>query len=263
MVGVVADLFGTLICAVPAGFAEPEAWWRLLRDIDSNQTALRCQPRSGGSRLRPGTLRYTPRPMTRFSRKRLRPAPGQLTLGFEEDPVAIRMAVEDLARAAEPSARLIPELGVRCGAGRIDLAAAGSELVGWEIKSARDNLVRLPAQVEIFGQIFGRLTLVAPERHLASARSWVPDWWGLMSVRGGELRVERVARLNARRDAMALAELLWKEEAVAIATRRLGRRPTGPRRVVWQQLADSMSPDELAAIVCAQLKQRTGWRLAA
>lgn len=208
-------------------------------------------------------MRYTPRPMPRVSRKRIRPARGQLTLGFDEDPLAIRMALEGLVRASEPSTCVIPELGVRCGAGRIDLAAVGSELVGWEIKGARDNLVRLPRQAELFGQIFGRLTLVAPERHLSAARAQVPDWWGLMSVRGGELRLERPAGSNPGPDGVALAELLWKDEAVAIVERRLGRRIRGPRRVVWQHLADSIPTDELAAIVCAHLRQRPGWRLAA
>ena len=201
--------------------------------------------------------------MLRLSRKRIRPAPGQLTLGFDEDPLAIRMALEDLVRGSDPTSCLIPELGVRGGSGRIDLAAVGTELVGWEIKGARDRLVRLPRQVELFSQIFGRLTLVAPERHLSAAVSRIPDWWGLMSVGGGELRLERPAKTNPRPDGVALAELLWKDEAVAVVERRLGQRVRGPRRVLWQQLADSIPVEELAAIVCAQLRQRTHWRLAA
>lgn len=201
--------------------------------------------------------------MPRVSRRRAHPAPGQLTLGFDEDPLAIRMALESLVRESDPSTCLIPELGVRGGSARIDLAAVGSELVGWEIKGARDSLVRLPRQVELFSQIFGRLTLVAPERHLSAAVPQVPDWWGLISVKGEELRMERRAKRNPRPDGVALAELLWKDEAVALIEERLGRRVRGPRRVLWQQLADTMPTEELAAIVCAHLRQRPGWRLAA
>jgi hypothetical protein len=101
----------------------------------------------------------------------------QLTLGFDEDPLAIRMVLEGLVRESDPTARLIPELGARGGAGRIDLAAAGSELVGWEIKGSRDSLVRLTRRADLYSQIFERLTLVAPERHLLAAEHCVPRWW--------------------------------------------------------------------------------------
>ena len=208
-------------------------------------------------------LLYTRRPMSRVSRRRTAPSPGQLTLGFDEDPLAIRMVLEGLVRESDPTARLIPELGVRGGAGRIDLAAAGSELVGWEIKGSRDSLVRLPRQADLYSQIFERLTLVAPERHLVAAEHCVPRWWGLMSVGDRVLSIERAPERNPAPDAMALAELLWKDEALGLVERRTGRRLRGTRRAIWQNLVDSASEAEMAQIVCAQLRQRPGWRAAA
>jgi hypothetical protein len=199
----------------------------------------------------------------RTSRRRTLPAPGQLTLGFDEDPIAIRMVLERLVRQSEPTARLIPELGVRGGAGRIDLAAAGSELVGWEIKGARDSLVRLTRQAVLYSQIFDRLTLVATERHLVAAQDRVPQWWGLTSIGDGVLTIERPPERNPSPDPMALAELLWRDEAIAIVEQRIGRRLRGPRRAIWQQLVDSTSNLEIAQIVCSQLRQRPGWRAAA
>lgn len=201
--------------------------------------------------------------MSRTGRRRTLPSPGQLTLGFDEDPYAIRTVLEGLVRESDPTARLIPELGVRGGAGRIDLAAAGSELVGWEIKGSRDSLVRLMRQADLYSQIFERLTLVAPERHLVAAEDCVPRWWGLMSVGDGVLSIERAPERNPAPDPMALAELLWKDEAIAIVEQRVGRRLHGPRRAIWQQLVDSASNYEIARIVCAQLRQRPGWRAVA
>lgn len=201
--------------------------------------------------------------MSRTGRRRVLPSPGQLTLGFDEDPLAIRTELERLVRQSDPTARLIPELGVRGGAGRIDLAAAGSELAGWEIKGSRDSLARLTRQADLYSQIFHRLTLVATERHLDAAHDRVPGWWGLMSVGDGVLRIERAPARNPSPDPMALAELLWKDEAVAIAEQRVGRRLRGPRRAIWQQLVDSTSDLEIAQIVCEQLRQRPGWRAAA
>ncbi len=201
--------------------------------------------------------------MSRSGRRRTTPSPGQLTLGFDNDPLAIRKLLEGLVAESDPMARLIPEMGIRGGAGRIDLAAAGSELLGWEIKGGRDTLVRLPRQAELYSQIFDRLTLVATNRHLVAAQDCVPAWWGLMSVGDGVLTIERLPQRNPGRDRMALAELLWRDEAIAIVEQRVGRRLRGPRRAIWQQLVDSTSDLEIAQIVCSQLRQRSGWRAAA
>lgn len=201
--------------------------------------------------------------MPRAIRRRTLPSPGQLTLGFEDDPLAIRAALETLIRAVEPSARLIPELGVRQGAGRIDLAAVGRELAGWEIKGARDSLTRLPRQAEMFSKVFERLTLVAPERHLTAAERSVPDWWGLIVVADGALSTVRASRSNPTRDPMAIAELLWKDEAVAIVEQRLGRRMRGTRRMLWQHLVNSATSEELSTFVRTTLRQRPGWRAVA
>jgi hypothetical protein len=196
-------------------------------------------------------------------RRRIQPAPGQLTLGFEEDPLAIRKAVEALIHSAEPAAQLIHEFAVRRGAGRIDLVAIGRELSGWEIKGGRDNLARLPRQVDMFSQVFERLTLVAAERHMDAAEKCVPGWWGLMLVRDGVVSLTRAAGTNPRRDPMAIAELLWRDEAMAIAEHRLGRRLSGPRRVLWKYLVDSATPSELSTLVRGALTQRRNWRAAA
>lgn len=59
---------------------------------------------------------------------------------------------------------------------------------------------------------------------------------------------------------MALAELLWKDEASAIVEQRIGRRFRGTRRAIWQQLVDSASELEIAEIVCAQLRQPSDQR---
>lgn len=73
---------------------------------------------------------------------------------------------------------------------------------------------------------------------------------------------DRFDRVAERADApmMALAELLWKDEASAIVEQRIGRRFRGTRRAIWQQLVDSASELEIAEIVCAQLRQPSDQR---
>src|SRR6266849_4052905 len=74
---------------------------------------------------------------------------------------------------------IFDELGVQHGVARIDLAVVNGELHGFELKSDRDTLARLPEQVESYGRVFDRVTLVVGERHVRGAVDLVPDWWGV------------------------------------------------------------------------------------
>jgi hypothetical protein len=155
-------------------------------------------------------------------------------------------------------------MGLCQGSARIDLAAIGDGLEGYEIKSARDDLRRLPTQALIYGQVFDRLTLVAPERHLIAASTQVPDWWGLSVINADARRIEslRDPSPNPGRDALSTARLLWRDEVAAALEKRLGKSPRAPRPVLWRQLADIAPPDELRALVCRCLRDRADWRAA-
>src|SRR6266849_8615145 len=78
---------------------------------------------------------------------------------------------------------IFDELGVQHGVARIDLAVVNGELHGFELKSDRDTLARLPEQVESYGRVFDRVTLVVEERHLRRAVEMVPEWWGIRVAR--------------------------------------------------------------------------------
>src|SRR5260370_10631670 len=74
---------------------------------------------------------------------------------------------------------IFDELGIQQGLARIDLAVVNGELNGFELKSDRDTLARLPEQAESYGRVFDRVTLVVEERHVRGAVDLVPDWWGV------------------------------------------------------------------------------------
>ena len=190
--------------------------------------------------------------------------PGQLSLGLIDDPIAIRDLLVAQLRQAGQNGRLVPEMGLCQGRARIDLAAIGVGLDGYEIKSGRDDLRRLPAQAVVYGQVFDRVTLVAPERHLLAASRQVPDWWGLSVVNADARRIEplRQPSENPACDALSTARLLWRDEVAAALEERLGKSPRAARPVLWRQLAEIASPDELRALVCRCLRDRTEWRAA-
>lgn len=74
---------------------------------------------------------------------------------------------------------ILDEVGIRHGAARIDLVVVNGTLHGFEIKSDRDTLKRLPKQVRIYNPVLDRITLVVGHRHADEAMQIVPEWWGV------------------------------------------------------------------------------------
>ncbi|ADJ21975.1 hypothetical protein Hden_1568 [Hyphomicrobium denitrificans ATCC 51888] len=122
--------------------------------------------------------------------------------------------------AGASDTRLVEEMGIWSGTVRIDVAVINGELSGYELKSDSDTLERLPAQADIYGKVFDRMTLVVGSKHAKKALKIIPKWWGCLEARVSDNRLvlkhKRKARINPGRDAKIIAQLLWKEEALAI-----------------------------------------------
>jgi hypothetical protein len=65
---------------------------------------------------------------------------------------------------AEPGTLLRHELGICAGQRRVNVALINGEIAGWEIKSDEDTLTRLAGQVDAYGQVLDRATLVTTPR---------------------------------------------------------------------------------------------------
>ncbi len=157
---------------------------------------------------------------------------------------------------------LLEELGLCRGRVRIDIAVVNGLLHGYEIKSDRDSLHRLGTQVDVYGKVLDRATLVVGDRFLEEALDIVPAWWGVLHVhsasRALRFRTVRRPRRNPQRDPRALVELLWFDQAMALMEERNAARGARgkPRRVVWDRVCDRFDVDEIAAAVRARLKTR-------
>jgi hypothetical protein len=171
--------------------------------------------------------------------------------------------------AQDPGTKIIEELGICQGAARIDLAVANCALHGFEIKSAVDNLQRLPFQEQLYSRVFDSVTLVTAGKHLDLIAGKIPHWWGLIAARPGEceainLITVRESLQNPAVDPYCLAQLLWKEEALEILV-RLGKArgvKSKPREAAWRLLVESVTVEHLKDLVRNRLKVREGWRSA-
>jgi hypothetical protein len=165
-----------------------------------------------------------------------------------------------------PPTRIIQELGVSQGSARIDLAVVNGRLDGFEIKSERDTLERLPEQVRLYSKVFDRLTLVVGRSHLNAAVAIIPEWWGIVAADpasdGPDLIEVRPGTQNPELDPLALVELLWRDEALAVLEQMgvaQGLR-SKPRAVIWRRLASLLPLDDLRSLVRERLTSRAVWR---
>jgi hypothetical protein len=164
--------------------------------------------------------------------------------------------------AAHSDTRFIEELGICRGRVRIDLAVVNGALHGYEIKSDRDRLDRLAVQVEIYGMVVDRATIVAGPKHLEDVLRIVPDWWGVLRVvaDGESVRIEAVrpSRENPEQVARALAELLWREEALTLLESRQAAHGvrSKPRAAVWDRVCEAFDLGEIGEAVRAGLRSR-------
>lgn len=169
---------------------------------------------------------------------------------------------------SDAATRVIDELGICQGQARIDLAVVNGQISGFEIKSEHDTLARLPHQIDLYGRVFDNVTVVCGARYAARILEAVPTWWGVMvadrSGTGICLREIRLGAQNIGVDALAVAQLLWRAETLAILQHLNRSRGLSsvPRARLWNELVAALSLPELCAVVRDRLKRREDWRVA-
>jgi hypothetical protein len=157
--------------------------------------------------------------------------------------------------------QLIEEFWIPLSHERADVVEVNGLLSGFEIKSARDTLDRLPRQAGAFSAVFDRVSLVCDARHLSAAGDLIPDWWGVVVTEGEVdalvLRQLRAPELNPNPDHEMRLRLLWRSE-LAAALQELGVRPGRMDRAMMRRaLHERASPAQLTHIVGAALRHRS------
>jgi hypothetical protein len=163
--------------------------------------------------------------------------------------------------------RIIEELGLCQGVARVDLAVVNGTIHGYEIKSERDTLARLPGQINIYSTALDLVTIIAAPTHVTRISDIVPQWWGVWTVAryksGFRLKRWRESQPNPQVNPFALAQLLWRDEALEVLADyglAIGAR-SKPREFLWKRLASNLTLEQLGDVVRTRLKRRgTYWR---
>lgn len=164
----------------------------------------------------------------------------------------------------DPSSRIVEEMGVWSGSVRIDLAVINGELSGFELKSDRDTLDRLPFQADLYSRVFDRVELIVGSRHADRAAKLVPDWWAITiaTMKDGAVKLRSMAgypgRKNPNPEPYLIAQLLWKDEALAVLdAHNLSRGfRSKPIKKLHERLAISLPLKTLSHEVRETLKRR-------
>lgn len=166
-----------------------------------------------------------------------------------------------------PQTMILEELGLKHGKSRIDLVIINDQMHGYEIKSDRDTLKRLPEQIQIYSSIMDRVTLVVGYRHAYDALKMIPEWWGVRlaerNIGSGTVVLSdaRSPGKNPSIDHFAVVSLLWRDEALDILE-NLGQAKgvrSKAKTDIYHRLLEVAEPEYLRASVRQRLKSRIDW----
>lgn len=173
----------------------------------------------------------------------------------------VRNALRERVLDATSGARdTVDEFWVPRSYARADLAVIGRSMDGFEIKTENDTLRRLPRQIDAYGRLFDRCSVVVAEKHCDDAEAMLPAWWGIttLHVNGHVSFTEvREPQRNPAVDPEILVRLLWKDEVV-VALMNLGASPDGraSRGALWSGLLQTANLSQLRAAVRRALLDR-------
>lgn len=169
--------------------------------------------------------------------------------------------------ANEPDTAIIDELSLCQGDARVDIAVINGSFGGYEIKSDRDTLTRLPNQSAAYELCFDTMTMVAGVRHVKHCIENLPPWWGVWEAVSTEKGVKfgcwREPTANPKITPERVVQLLWKSELRQVL-QEIGIHPQSKssRRELWAILVAAVPPDQLFGIVRRRIRARGDWRSA-
>jgi hypothetical protein len=167
----------------------------------------------------------------------------------------------------KPDTFVIDELGLRNGEIRADIAVVNGKMIGYEIKTAKDTLLRLNNQMVAYNEVFDHVYIITAPNHLEKVINFIPEWWGvyLIDTKDGNacsFILYRKAQLNKCRKTLGLVQLLWKNEVLEIlnSIMKCDVKPSVTKEDLYDILSNICASERLSKMVIQYLKMRVGWR---
>ncbi len=131
----------------------------------------------------------------------------------------IRDKLLENLRSDKNNIKIINELDLHGAV--VDIAAIDKKYFrGYEIKSDRDNLLRLPIQMQVYDYVFDKITIVVGESKFLEVNKIVPNFWGIIVAHNMNdeifLKEIRKPKFNEHISKNWLSRKLWKSDIVNI-----------------------------------------------
>lgn len=168
---------------------------------------------------------------------------------------------------ANKNTLVIDELGLNHGKNRADIAVINGSLIGYEIKSNNDSLLRLKQQVQAYNSIFNKNYIIIGTRYKKIIYRYIPDWWGIIISEKSKRHainfcLIRKAYKNKYIKPISVARLLWRSEAIEILEQN--RVPSKllkkPRETLYKSITEIYNTNSLLRLTIEYLKKRNNWR---
>lgn len=185
------------------------------------------------------------------------------------DPVIRAAFHRTILASAHQDAKtfVIDELGLRNGEIRADIAVLNGKMIGYEIKTDKDNLLRLPSQVSAYSDVFDKAYVIVGEKHIQKVRQNLPEWWGVFCIKIDEhdfITFEEVkpGQANPHQNPYTIAQLLWKQEVVDLLKDKFNCavKSSYTKAKLYEILVQQCSVHDLSKSVLQVVKSREGWR---
>ncbi len=158
---------------------------------------------------------------------------------------------------------ILDELVVCHGKARVDVAVINGSMIGYEIKSEKDTLDRLPNQINAYNKVFDNISIVIGNNHAEEVQSMVPEWWGIYIASSDDNNIVRIdsvrpPKQNETIDAFELVKFLLRPELLELIDhygleKRLKRIP---KFKIWPNIVENVPFKELKDYVRICLKSR-------
>lgn len=147
---------------------------------------------------------------------------------------------------------------------RADVVLAADTLIGFEIKSEKDNLTRWPAQSLAYSNVFDKVWLCTHSKHLVKAIDTTPKHIGILLIDDlGSIAIVRTPKSSKARNTYDLATMLWKEELIELSkSYNLAVKSSMTKRIIRELIQSNLSADQVCTYILQRLKIRKGLAVA-
>jgi len=164
---------------------------------------------------------------------------------------------------ADSGCRVVEELEIPAAKARIDMAVINGHMHGFEIKSARDTLKRIPSQLAAYSKVFDFLSIVTEEKYQRKLVDILPTWVGIYICQdNGTVDEIRPSTLNLSKESFYIAKLLWRNEILdLLSANNFKYRKSDRNWILCELIAENLPLEILSQVVRTNLKNRISWKL--